>query len=77
MSPLGQDSLQPARVRPALGVRRDRLDVARAGGESVRDSVDRVLRVAVDPGSGAALVREEAADETGPGAGALQLAAEA
>jgi exonuclease SbcC len=31
--------------------------------ESVRDSVDRVLRVAVDPGTGAAVVREETAEE--------------
>ena len=31
--------------------------------ESVRDSVDRVLRVAVDPESGAAMVRDEAAEE--------------
>jgi exonuclease SbcC len=31
--------------------------------ESVRDSVDRVLRVAVDAGTGAAVVREEAAEE--------------
>ena len=30
--------------------------------ESVRDSVDRVLRVAVDPATGAALVRDEGAD---------------
>lgn len=34
--------------------------------ESVRDSVDRVLRVAVDAGTGAAVVREEAVD--GPAA---------
>jgi exonuclease SbcC len=44
--------------------------------ESVRDSVDRVLRVAVDPGTGAAMVRDEAADEPRAGAGALELAAE-